>query len=273
MGRFRSSTSVGVAEAFAAMACAYFALMTFGAAIVRVPDKSWRPEGYTPPVQPKRLVTHAHVSVDAAWQTPQFWLLWAVLCLNVTAGIGILGQASLMCQDMFGVTAAVGAGYAGLLSLFNMGGRFFWASTSDHTGRKAIYAVFFLLGAILYWLVPLTQQQHSVTLFVLATAVIISMYGGGFATIPAYLRDLFGTMHLGAIHGRLITSWSMAAVLGPQLVNYISDARIQRGVPRAEAYNLTMYVMCGLLLAGFLCNLMVSPVHERHHHDEWSPIP
>jgi MFS family permease len=271
MDRFGSSTSVGVSEAFVVMACGYFALMIFGAAIVRVPDPSWRPEGYTPPAQPKRLVTHAHVSADAAWQTPQFWLLWAVLCLNVTAGIGILGQASLMCQDMFGVTAAVGAGYAGLLSLFNMGGRFFWASLSDLTGRKTVYGIFFLLGAVLYWLVPFTQRQHDVTLFVLVTAVIISMYGGGFATIPAYLRDLFGTMHLGAIHGRLITAWSMAAVLGPQLVNYLSDARIKRGVPRAEAYNLTMYVMCALLLAGFICNLKVSRVHERHHHDEWSP--
>src|SRR5262249_35478844 len=160
MGRFRSSTSVGVAEAFVAMACAYFVLMTFGAAIVRVPDPSWRPEGYAPTAQSRRLITHAHVSVDAAWKTPQFWLLWAVLCLNVTAGIGILGQASLMCQDMFGVTAAVGAGYAGLLSLFNMGGRFFWASLSDLTGRKAIYGVFFLLGAGLYWLVPLPQPPH-----------------------------------------------------------------------------------------------------------------
>ena len=113
-----------------------------------------------------------------------------------------------------------------------MGGRFFWSSLSDLTGRKAIYCVYFLLGAALYWTDPVHPEEHSVTLFVLATAVIISMYGGGFATIPAYLRDLFGTMHLGAIHGRLITAWSMAAVLGPQLVNYISDARIKRGVPR-----------------------------------------
>ena len=268
MARFRSSTSVGVSEAFIAMACGYFVLMMFGAAIVRVPAPSWRPEGYAPPAQPRGLVTHAHVAVDVAWRTPQFRLLWAVLCLNVTAGIGILGQASLMCQDMFGVPAAVGAGYAGLLSLFNMGGRFFWSSISDLTGRKAIYGVYFLLGAVLYWLVPFAQHQRSVPMFVLVTTVIISMYGGGFATIPAYLRDLFGTMHLGAIHGRLITAWSMAAVLGPQLVNYISDARIKAGVPRAEAYNLTMYLMAGLLLAGFFCNLMVRPVDPRYHHEK-----
>ena len=218
-------------------------------------------------------MTHAHVAVDAAWRTPQFWLLWAVLCLNVTAGIGILGQASLMCQDMFGVSEAVGAGYAGLLSLSNMGGRIFWSSTSDLTGRKAIYGVYFLLGAALYGLIPFTQQHHNVASFVVVTAVIISMYGGGFATIPAYLRDLFGTMHLGAIHGRLITAWSMAAVLGPQLVNYLFEARIKAGVPRAEAYNLTMYLMSGLLLTGFVCNLMVRPVDERHHHVERSLEP
>lgn len=271
MERFRSSSSVGVAEAFVVMACAYYAMMLFGAAIVRVPDRSWQPVGDTPPVERSALITDAHVSVDVAWKTPQFRLLWAVLCLNVTAGIGILGQASLMCQDMFGVPATVGAGYIGLLSLFNMGGRFFWSSTSDLTGRKAIYGIYFLLGAALYALVPFTQRQQSVPLFVLVTAVIISMYGGGFATIPAYLRDLFGTMHLGAIHGRLITAWSMAAVLGPHLVNYISEFQIKRGVPRSSAYNLTMYLMSGLLLAGFVCNLMVRPVDPHHHHDERSP--
>jgi MFS family permease len=266
MGRFKSSTSVGVKEAFLVMACAYFAFMIFGAFLVRVPAPGWRPEGYSPPSRPKKLVTDANVAVDAAWKTPQFWLLWTLLCLNVTAGIGILGQASLMCQDMFGTSAAVGGGFAGLLSLFNMGGRFFWSSLSDLSGRKVIYAVYFLLGSTLYVLVPFTQVWHNVTLFVLVTAVIISMYGGGFATIPAYLRDLFGNMHLGAIHGRLITAWSMAAVVGPQLVNYVSTYRIKQGVPRSQAYNSTMYLMAGLLLAGLVCNLLVRPVHERHHH-------
>ena len=266
MSRFQSSTSVGVKEAFLVMGCAYFVFMMVGAFLVRVPEPGWRPEGYTPPERPKKLVTRAHVALDLAWKTPQFWLLWAVLCLNVTAGIGILGQASLMCQDMFGTTAAVGGGFAGLLSLFNLGGRFFWSSASDLTGRKAIYSVYFLLGAVLYTLVPLTQQWQAVTLFVLVTAAIISMYGGGFATIPAYLRDLFGTMHLGAIHGRLITAWSMAAVLGPQLINYVSTYQRERGVPRAEVYNSTMFLMASLLLVGLVCNLLVHPVAERHHH-------
>jgi MFS family permease len=268
MNYFKSTISVGVGETFLAMGGIYFLFMLFGAALVRVPAKGWRPEGYVAPTQATHMVTCANVTANIAWKTPQFWLLWGVLCLNVTAGIGILGQASNMCQDMFGVTAAVGGGFAGLLSIFNMGGRFLWSSTSDYTGRKAIYCVYFFLGALLYGLIPLTQTIHSVTLFVVVTAVIISMYGGGFATIPAYLRDLFGTMQVGAIHGRLITAWSMAAVLGPQLVTYISDYQKRQGVPAAEAYNGTMYLMGGLLIAGLVCNFLVNPVAERHHHQE-----
>jgi MFS family permease len=268
MGRFKSTTSVGVKEAFLVMGVLYFTFMMFGAFSFRVPAPGWRPEGSIPHATPKRLITRSDVAVEFAWKTPQFWLLWTVLCLNVTAGIGVLGQASLMCQDMFGVPAAVGGGFAGLLSLFNMAGRLFWSSVSDLTGRKAIYCVFFLLGAVLYSLVPVSQKNHSVALFVIFTALIISMYGGGFATIPAYLRDLFGTMHLGAIHGRLITAWSMAAVLGPQLVNYISTYRIEHGIARSEAYNLTMYLMAGLLLIGLVCNLLVRPVDTRFHHCE-----
>ncbi len=271
MELFRSETSVGVMETFLVLGVVYFAFMIFGALMVRVPPSGWTPRGYTPSRTWKRHAAGTDLPVDVAWRTRQFWLLWGVLCLNVTAGIGILGQASLMCQDMFGVTAAVGGGFAGLLSLFNMGGRFFWSSLSDLTGRKAIYSVYFLLGAALYAVVPLTQRLHNVPLFVLVTAVIISMYGGGFATIPAYLRDLFGTMHLGAIHGRLITAWSMAAILGPQIVNYVSTYRIQRGVPRAEAYDLTMYLMVAVLLLGSILNLLVRPVREGQPGTEREP--
>jgi MFS family permease len=170
-----------------------------------------------------------------------------------------------MCQDMFGVGAAVAGGFAGLLSIFNMGGRFLWSSASDLTGRKVIYGVYFLLGAALYLCIPLTQRLGNVPAFVAVTAVVISMYGGGFATIPAYLRDLFGTAQVGAIHGRVITAWSMAAVLGPQLVNYLSTYQKAHGVPRAEAYNTTMRVMAGLLVVGFLVNLLVRPVDPKHH--------
>jgi nitrate/nitrite transporter NarK len=260
MAHFKTPTSVGVEETFLVMAACYFVMMNFGTVLVRVPAEDWKPEGF----QPRILVATHHVLADEAIKTPQFWLLWAVLCLNVTAGIGILGQATLMCQDMFGVSPAVAGGFAGLLSIFNMGGRFLWSSASDFTGRKVIYAVYFILGCALYLLIPMTQRQGNVSLFAAVTAVIISMYGGGFATVPAYLRDLFGTIQVGAIHGRLITAWSMAAVLGPQMVNYISTYEKDHGVPKAQAYNTTMYLMAGLLLVGLACNLMVRPVDAKH---------
>ena len=276
MDAFRSPTSMGVAGAFTAMAALYALSMLFGAWIVRVPPDGWKPDDWTPPQTPEaNAAAHVQVSVDVAWKTPQFWLLWTVLCMNVSAGIGILGQASLMCQDMFGVSAAIGGGFAGLLSIFNMGGRFVWSSLSDRLGRRRIYTLFFLFGAVLYVLLPLTQKSGAQAWFVALTALIISMYGGGFATIPAYLRDLFGTLQVGAIHGRLITAWSIAAIIGPSLVNYLSESRKKAGVPPAEAYNLTLYIVAGLLLIGWIANLLVRPVHPRFHHpsSKANPIP
>ncbi|MEY4689957.1 MAG: hypothetical protein RIT19_282 [Verrucomicrobiota bacterium] len=265
MSHFKTATDPGVASTFFAMAGLYAVWMLFGAWLVRVPAADWKPSGWHPATIGSKASPSIAVSVDTAWKTPQFWLLWIVLCMNVSAGIGILGQASPMCQDLFGVSAAVGGGFAGLLSLFNMGGRFFWSSVSDRVGRKNVYAIYFLLGALLYALVPWTQKIGNRALFVAVTAVIISMYGGGFATIPAYLRDLFGTHQVGAIHGRLITAWSLAAIVGPNLINYISAAKKKAGVPAAEAYNSILYLMCGLLLVGLIANLLVRPVHPRHH--------
>jgi MFS family permease len=265
MGRFKTATSVGVEETFLVMAACYFVMMNFGAWIVRVPAAGWKPEGFVASAHPKKLVTLAQVEADEALKTPQFYLLWGVLCCNVTAGIGILAQASPMSQDMFGISPVVAGGFVGLLSIFNMVGRLFWSSASDYTGRKAIYCVYFLLGCALYCLIPFSQKINSVALFVAITCVIISMYGGGFATIPAYLRDLFGTLQVGAIHGRIITAWSMAAVLGPQLVTYLSAYERAHGVARSEAYNITLYIMAGFLLVGLTCNLLVLPVNARHN--------
>ncbi|WP_342022690.1 MFS transporter [Methyloceanibacter stevinii] len=216
------------------------------------------------------MVTTAHVHVDEALKTPQFYLLWGVLCLNVTAGIGVLGQASAMSQEMFPgqITAAAAAGFVGLLSLFNMAGRFFWASSSDFIGRRNTYMIFFALGMVLYALVPWTGQIDSIVLFVALYAVILSMYGGGFATIPAYLRDVFGTRYVGAIHGRLLTAWSAAGVFGPVLVNYIREYQINHGVPKADAYSVTMYIMAGLLFVGFILNWLMTPVDHKHHMTE-----
>jgi MFS family permease len=169
-----------------------------------------------------------------------------------------------MIQEMFGVTAIAAAGFVGLMSIFNMGGRIFWASMSDFMGRKTTYVIFFVLGAILYILVPSTGHIHSVALFVLAFLIIISMYGGGFATIPAYLRDLYGTINVGAIHGAILTAWSAAGIAGPVLVNYIREYQITHGVAKADAYNITMYLMAILLVVGLGCNLAVRPLHERY---------
>jgi MFS family permease len=222
------------------------------------------------------MITQNHVHIDQALKTPQFWLLWLVLCLNVTAGIGVLGQASVLSQEMFKdvITPMAAAGFVGLLSLFNMGGRLLWASASDYLGRKNTYFTFFAFGTVLYLLVPYTGNIGSVALFVICYAVIMSMYGGGFSTIPAYLADIFGTKYVGGIHGRLLTAWSTAGVLGPVLVNYIREYQIEQGIAKADAYTVTMYIMAGLLIVGFICNLLIRPVHEKHYlkHDEVDEI-
>jgi MFS family permease len=267
MSKFSTPTHVGVAETFLVLGAVYFVFMMVGAFIVRLPPAGWAPEGYVAPTQSSGLITRSDVYVYDALKTPQFWCIWVVLCINVTAGIGVLGQASAMSQEMFPgkITAIAAAGFVGLMSLFNMGGRFFWASTSDYIGRKNTYFVFMVLGLILYCTVPYTGSIGSVVGFVLCFLVIISMYGGGFATVPAYLRDMFGTRYVGAIHGMLITAWSMAGIFGPVLVNYIRQYNVDHGVPKAQAYNTTMYIMGGLFIVGFIANAMIKAVNDRYH--------
>jgi MFS family permease len=271
MNAFKSATSTGVAQTWVVMGLIYFVFMVFGACIVRVPPVDWKPAGYVPPETTHRLITRANVALEQAWRTPQFWLLWVVLCFNVTAGIGILEQASPMIQEMFpvqgnrGVGVAAAGAFVALLSLFNMGGRFAWSSLSDIVGRKTVYVIYLLFGAILYCLIPLTAYAGRTELFVIVCALILSMYGGGFATIPAYLKDLFGTFQVGAIHGRLLTAWSVAGILGPLLVNHLRVYLQDHGASGASLYAPTMYLMAGLLLIGFICNLLVRPVDEKHH--------
>lgn len=276
MDVFKSASSVGVMEAFLLMGAIYFVSMMIGALTIRIPPPDWQPANWTPPLVADKMITQAHVHIDQALKTPQFYLLWLVLCLNVTAGIGVLGQASVMIQEMFkgSVTPAAAAGFVGLLSLFNMGGRFFWSSASDYLGRKNTYFIFLVLGAVLYSLVPSMGLIGNMAIFVLLYALIMSMYGGGFSTIPAYLADIFGTRYVGGIHGRLLTAWSTAGVLGPVLVNYIREYQIAQGVAKAEAYNVTMYIMAGILVLGFVCNLLIKPVHEKHHmkHDDFDEL-
>jgi MFS family permease len=271
-------------QTFVAMGIIYFIAMMAGAFGYRVPPPDWKPAGWTPPAQRTSMITTGNVHVSRASRTPQFWFLWVVLCMNVSAGIGVIGIASPMIQEIFGgkllgvpgtlqeltqeqklQLASIGAGFAALLSLFNIAGRIAWASFSDYIGRKRTYFIFFSLGFMLYSLAPFAGRTGSVAIFVVIFCIILTMYGGGFATIPAYLADIFGTQYVGAIHGRLLTAWSTAGVLGPVLVNYIREYQIDRGVPTAQAYNVTMYVLAALLVVGFICNLLVKPVDPRYH--------
>ena len=282
MNYFKTPTSVGVWETFVAMGGIYFVFMMIGAFAYRVTPAGWQPEGWAPPSEKKSMVSEHHVHLDDAHKTPQFWLIWWVLCLNVSAGIGVIGMASPMLQEIFAgkligqpalafgqlsvdqksAIAAIAAGFAGLLSLFNIGGRFFWATLSDYIGRKNTYYTFFILGIVLYASAPTFAAMGSKLLFVLGFGIILSMYGGGFSTVPAYLADMFGTQFVGAIHGRLLTAWSTAGIIGPVVVNYIREFQLKRGVAAADSYSVTMYVMAGLLVVGFVCNALVRPVRD-----------
>jgi MFS family permease len=283
MNRFATPTDVGVASTFLAMAAVYFVFMMGGALGYRIPASGWKPEGWeAPPRTANAMVTGHHVHVKRIWGIPQFWLVWMVLCMNVSAGIGVIGIASPMLQEVFGgsligvakrfgeldkselaAIAGVAAGFTALLSLFNIGGRFVWGSLSDKLGRKLTFIAFFVLGGMLYLSIPFSASAGSKLLFVAAFCLILSMYGGGFATIPAYLADLFGTQMVGAIHGRLLTAWATAGVLGPVIVNYMREFQLRAGVPREQIYNQTMYILVGMLAIGLLCNLLLRPIADK----------
>lgn len=284
MKYFATPTNAGVAQTLVVMALIYFGFMMAGAFGYRVPETGWKPAGWAPPVARSNntMITQRHVHVKKVWRIPQFWLIWMVLCMNVSAGIGVIGMASPMLQEVFGgaligveakfgeldkaqlaMTATVAAGFTALLSLFNIGGRFFWASLSDKIGRKMTYFVFFVLGGMMYFSVPWSAAAGSIVLFVTALCVILSMYGGGFATVAAYLADLFGTQMVGAIHGRLLTAWSTAGVLGPVVVNYMREYQLGLGIPREQVYNQTMYILVGMLAVGLICNLLVRPLDSK----------
>jgi len=284
MKHFATPVSVGVAPTLLVLAAIYFVFMIGGALGYRVPAGGWQPKGWTPrPADTSTaMITGRHVHVRSVWGIPQFWLVWMVLCMNVSAGIGVIGMASPMLQEVFGgqligrhlrfgeldqpslaAVATVAAGFTALLSLFNIGGRIFWASLSDRLGRKLTYVVFFVLGGLLYASVPISATAGSKLMFVAAFCVILSMYGGGFATVPAYLSDLFGTQMVGAIHGRLLTAWATAGILGPVVVNYMREYQLQLGVPREQVYNQTMYLLVGMLAIGLVCNLLVRPLADK----------
>ena len=267
LSTYASNPQDAIVPAFLTLAALYFVVMMMGAFTVRVPADDWAPEGYTPPTgdESKSMKTTANVTAAEAIRTPQFWLLWVVLFCNVTAGIGILEQAAPMIQDFFSdIDAEEAAGFVGLLSLANMAGRFIWSSTSDVIGRKPIYMCYLGIGAVLYFVLA-SWGTAAIALFVITTAVILSFYGGGFATVPAYLKDLFGGHEVGAIHGRLLTAWSAAGIAGPAIVNGIADSQTSAGKSGPELYELSLYIMVGVLVVGFISNLLIRPVAERHH--------
>jgi MFS family permease len=284
ISHFSGPGIVGVWQTFVVLGIIYLVFMLGGAFGYRVPPAGWRPDGWVPQEgASKGMITSHEVHLDDAHKTPQFWLIWIVLCLNVSAGIGVLAMASPILQEIFAgkliglpdisylqlddsqrkLVAGVAAGFTGLLSLFNILGRFFWASISDKIGRKVTYATFFALGILLYAGAPYLAHEGNRALFVLSFCIIVSMYGGGFAAVPAYLADMFGTQFVGAIHGRLLTAWSTAGVLGPVAVGYIRQAQLDAGVPRAEVYDRTLYILAGFLVVGLIADLLVRPVSEK----------
>ena len=287
MGYFATPGNVGVWQTFVVLAAIYAVFMLCGALGYRVPPVGWKPANWTPPAAAKNnMIATRHVHLKNAHKTPQFWLLWIVLCMNVSAGIGIIGAAAPMLQETFGgaligqhevgfadikkdealtaAAAAVGAGFVGLISLFNIFGRIGWASSSDKLGRKQTYFIFFVLGAIMYCAATYMAGMKSLALFVASFCIIASMYGGGFATIPAYLADMFGTQFVGAIHGRLLTAWSTAGILGPVVVNYMHDTRLEAGVPFNQIYAPIFLVLAALMVVGFIANLLVKPVADKY---------
>jgi MFS family permease len=262
MAYFKAHGVQSIGATFFWMGILYFFFMMFGVFMIRVPAPDWKPEGFIPPVHQSAMISNHNVTVNSAMGTPQFWLLWLVLALNVTAGIGILESAAPMLQNLFSgkVTVLAAGGFVGLLSLFNMGGRFIWASLSDFVGRKATYMVFFVVGAILYFILP---SITALPLFVIVAGILISMYGGGFSTIPAYLKDLFGGVNVSAIHGRVLTAWTTAGIAGPLIINAYLDHYKAINRPLAQAYPQILHIMSGLLVLGFIANLLVRPVSER----------
>ena len=292
MNQFKAPGSVGVWQTFLVMAAIYTVFMFAGAFGYRVPPNNWLPDGWVKPSAKNAMVTTRSVDLKDAHKTPQFWLIWTVLCLNVSAGIGVISVASPLLQEIFGggligqpgvgfsaldaagktAAATVGAGFVGLISLFNITGRFFWASISDKIGRKMTYAIFFALGVALYAGAPWAANVGGQALFVGMICISLSMYGGGFSTVPAYLADVFGTQYVGAIHGRLLTAWSTAGVVGTLVVNYIKQSQLDAGVPPAQAYNQTLYVLSGFLAVGFVANLLIRPVSEKWYMPVTAPV-
>jgi MFS family permease len=257
--------TLGLANCIMALGAMYFCVMMIGARVIRRPPPGWKPEGWTPPIQKNKMISDRSMTRNDAILTVQFYLLWGILFINVTAGIGILAQASPMMQDMFQKTPAQAAAVVSFISLFNAGGRFFWASLSDYIGRRNTYVIFFLVQVGLFLLIPALATRGDWVAFQAALFVIFTMYGGGFATIPAFLADMFGPENVGAIHGALLTAWSAAAVVGPMIITELSArarATLEAGTSKIHIYDNPLQILAALLALGFVLAILVRPV--RH---------
>jgi MFS family permease len=257
---------LGVAKTVIALGIAYFVIMMVGASIIRRPPAGWKPQGWELAAHTNRMITNRNLSRNAAVKTPQFFLLWGILFINVTAGIGILAQASPMMQDMFQKTALEAAAVVSLISLFNAGGRFFWASCSDYIGRRNTYLIFFAVQIALFLLIPGLAGKGEWGIFEAALFVVFTMYGGGFATIPAFLADMFGAENVGAIHGVILTAWSAAAIVGPVIITELSNrakAGLAPGASRIHIYDQPLQVLAGFLAVGFVLTLLVKPLRAE----------
>ena len=296
MDLYKTPLTTGLWETLVTLGVIYSVFMLMGSYTIRVAPPGYMPRGFVPKgggnmIQTSKglvKVSAFNVATNRSMTTPQFWCCWGMLFLNVSAGIGVISMASPMLQEIFagnliglpgvpfdslteaqrGQVAIIAAGFTGLLSLFNIVGRLFWASLSDIIGRRMTYFIFFLGGAALYASIPTLARSLNLVLFLCAVCMCLTFYGGGFATIPAYLADLFGTQYVGAIHGRLLTAWSSAGLVSPLIIAVIRDMQISAGVPRAEAYSMTLYIMAIFLIIGFICAILVRPVHSRHYMTE-----
>jgi MFS family permease len=257
---------IGVAKTVALFGAIYLVVMMIGARILRRPPTGWKPEGWTPPVNTNAMITDRSYTRNEAVRTIQFYLLWGILFINVTAGIGILAQASPMMQDLFQKSAVEAGAIVSIISLFNAGGRFFWASSSDYIGRRNTYTLFFVVQVTLFLLIPGIAAAGSWTIFLACLFTVFTMYGGGFATIPAFLADIFGSENVGAIHGATLTAWSAAAITGPLIITQLSDrakAALSPGASKVHIYDTPLQVLAAMLAIGFVLTLIVGPIRRK----------
>ena len=264
-GTETENLAAGLVPTFITLAISYAFIIAAGAYVIRLPHPDWKPEGWDPATaEAAPMQTNLNVSANQALKTPQFWFLWIILFTNVTAGIGILENAAPMIQDYFpGVTAAAAAGFVGILSLANMAGRFVWSTASDYIGRKNVYLLYLGVGVLFYLLIA-SIGNGSLIIFILSAIFILSFYGGGFSTMPAYLRDMFGYYQVGAIHGRILTAWAAAGIAGPLIVNSVVESQAIAGAEGPDLYTVSMYIMVGLLAIGLIANILMRPVAEKH---------